>query len=119
MSELKEYVTQIQDQSNVHISEDAIFTVCAMAAVEVEGVAGLSHIGSDVASAKKNLSKAVRVRGVEGGVAVDVSIQVRFGSNIQDVAKAVQEAVRASVTDIIGLTPSSVNVYVSSISLED
>ena len=118
MSDLKEYVTQIQDQSNVHISEDAIFTVVAMAAVEVEGVAGLTHLGSDVAAAKKNLSKAVRLRNVEDGVTVDVSIQVKFGTNIQTVAKAVQESVLANVTDVIGLTPTAVNVYVSGISIE-
>ena len=64
MSENKEYVSQIEGQSNVHISGDAICTVAAVAAVEVEGVAGLSNLGSDVAgiAAKKNLSKAIRLR---------------------------------------------------------
>ena len=37
MSENKEYVSQIEGQSNVHISGDAICTVAAVAAVEVEG----------------------------------------------------------------------------------
>ena len=46
MSENKEYVSQIEGQSNVHISGDAICTVAAVAAVEVEGVAGLSNLGS-------------------------------------------------------------------------
>ncbi len=36
MSENKEYVSQIEGQSNVHISGDAICTVAAVAAVEVE-----------------------------------------------------------------------------------
>ena len=46
MSENKEYVSQIEGQSNVHISGDAICTVAAVAAVEVEGVAGLSNLES-------------------------------------------------------------------------
>ena len=49
MSENKEYVTQIQGQSNVHISQEAICTVAAMAAAAVDGVAGLSNLGSDIA----------------------------------------------------------------------
>ena len=71
MSENKEYVTQIEGQSNVHISGEAICTVAAVAAVEVDGVAGLTNLGSDVASiaAKKNLSKAIRLRAEEDKLA--------------------------------------------------
>lgn len=120
MSENKEYVTQIEDQSNVHISGDAICTVAAVAAVEVEGVAGLSSLGSDVASiaAKKNLSRAVRLRTEEDKLAVDLSLLVKFGSNIQSVANSVQKAVAAELESVVGLKVSAVNVHVSGIAFE-
>ena len=116
MSENKEYVSQIEGQSNVHISGDAICTVAAVAAVEVEGVAGLSNLGSDVAgiAAKKNLSKAIRLR-TEDKLMVDVSLLVTFGSSIPTVAKNVQNAVLSNLESVIGLKIGGVNVYVSGI----
>lgn len=120
MSENKEYITQIEGQSNVHISEDAICTVAAMAAIEVEGVAGLSNLGNDIAgiAAKKNLSKGIRLRSSEDTLVIDLSLLVKFGTNIQTVAKTVQESVYASVESVVGLTVSAVNVHVSGISFD-
>ena len=117
MSENKEYVSQIEGQSNVNISGDAICTVAAVAAVEVEGVAGLSNLGSDVAgiAAKKNLSKAIRLRTEEDKLMVDVSLLVTFGSSIPTVAKNVQNAVLSNLESVIGLKIGGVNVYVSGI----
>lgn len=116
MGENKEYVTQIEGQSNVHISEDAIATVAAMAALEVEGVAGLTGVGADVS--KKNLSKAVRLSTEEDALTIGISLQVLFGSNIRSVAKSVQEAVSSSVEDVIGLNVAAVNVHVSGVAFE-
>ena len=120
MSENKEYVTQIQGQSNVHISQKAICTVAAMAAVEVDGVAGLSNLGSDIAgiAGKKNLSRAIRLRSEEDALSIDLSLLVKFGMNIQTVAKNVQDAVRTSVESVIGLQVASVNVHVSGVAFE-
>lgn len=120
MSEIKEYITQLEGQGNVHISEDAIATVAAMAAIEVEGVAALSSVGSDIAdiAAKKNLSKGVRVRTEGEKLSIDLSLLVKFGSNIQTVAKSVQDAVMSSVESVVGLNLSAVNVHVSGVKLE-
>ena len=117
MSENKEYVTQLEGQGNVHISEDAICTVAGMAAIEIEGVAGLSGLGSDI-SAKKNLSKGVRLRTTEDELTIDLSLLVKFGSNIQAVARAVQEAVVNSVESVVGLTVAAVNVHVAGVAFE-
>ena len=118
MSENKEYVSQLQGQSNVHISQDAICTVAAMAAVEVDGVAGLSHLGSDIAAVKKNLSRAIRLRSVEENLVIDLSIMVKFGANMQTVAAGVQDAVFASVESVTGLKVSAVNVHVSGVAFD-
>ena len=91
--------------------------MAAVAAVEVEGVAGLSNLGSDVAgiAAKKNLSKAIRLRTEEDKLMVDVSLLVTFGSSIPTVAKNVQNAVLSTLESVIGLKIGGVNVYVSGI----
>lgn len=118
MSENKEYVSQLDGQNNIHISQDAIFTVVAMAAVEVEGVSGLSHLGSDVASVKKNLSRAIRLRTEEDKLIIDLSIVVSFGFNMQVVAASVQNAVLSSVESVTGLKVTTVNVHVSGVAFD-
>ena len=41
MAEIKRYITQVQENGNVMISEDVIATIVAHAAQEVEGVDSL------------------------------------------------------------------------------
>ena len=82
-----------------------------------DGAASLSNLGSDVAgiAAKKNLSKAIRLRTEEDKLMVDVSLLVTFGSSIPTVAKNVQNAVLSNLESVIGLKIGGVNVYVSGI----
>ncbi len=117
MSDNKEYITQQQDNSIVHISEDTIRTVAAMAAVDVEGVAGLSHLGKDVAgiAAKKNLSRVVRLHTQENQLTVDISIQVDFDRNIRIVAQAVQASIQTAVSSVTGMNVAAVNIHVSGV----
>ena len=41
MAEYKRYITQVQENGNVMISEDVVATIVTHAVEEVEGVAGL------------------------------------------------------------------------------
>ena len=117
---MKEYVSQIEEMGSIHISEEVVSSIAAAAAVEVEGVSSLAaNLGSDIAdllSNKKNLSKGVRLQMTEEGVVVDVAVLVRYGNAIQDVAKAVQDAVISGVEAMTGLTVTAVNVNVVGIS---
>ena len=117
---MKEYVSQIEEMGSIHISEEVISSIAAAAAVEVEGVSSLAaNLGSDIAellSNRKNLSKGVRLQMTEEGVVVDVAVLVKYGNAIQDVAKAVQDAVISGVEAMTGLTVTAVNVNVVGIS---
>ena len=42
MSEIKEYITKEQENGAIHISQDVIATIAAVAASEVEGVFALA-----------------------------------------------------------------------------
>ncbi len=120
MSENKEYITHSMGQSKIHISKETICTVAAMAAVEVDGVAGLSHLGKDIASiaAKKHLTRVVCISTDGEMLTVDLSILVSFGSNIPTVAKNVQTSVSSAVESVAGLEVSAVNVHISGIEFE-
>ena len=122
MSEMKEYISRADEVGNIHISEDVLAVIAAAAALEVEGVHGLAaNLGSDLAEllgGKKNLAKGIRIQVADQAVSVDISIVVKYGYLIPDVAKAVQDAVCSSMESMSSLTVTAVNVNVSGISLE-
>ena len=122
MSEMKEYISRADELGNIHISEDVLAVIAAAAALEVEGVHGLAaNLGSDLAEllgGKKNLAKGIRIQVADQAVSVDISIVVKYGYLITDVAKAVQDAVCSSMESMSSLTVTAVNVNVSGISLE-
>ena len=71
MSENKEYVTRCEEQGNVYISEEVLAGISAAAALEIEGVSGLTaNLGSDIAEllGKKSLAKGVSVKTEEDKV---------------------------------------------------
>ena len=122
MSEMKEYISRADELGNIHISEDVLEVSAAGAAREGEGVDGLAaNLGSDLAEllgGKKNLAKGIRIQVADQAVSVDISIVVKYGYLIPDVAKAVQDAVCSSMESMSSLTVTAVNVNVSGISLE-
>lgn len=116
MADAKEYITCPDQLGTIHISEDVLAVTAAAAALEVEGVGGLAaNLGSDIAemlAGRKSLSRGVRVAVEENTVGVDISLLVKYGSNVQETAKAVQDAVATAIANASGFTVDGVNVHV-------
>ena len=121
MAENKEYYTQEMENGSIQISEDVVASVTGMAVLEVEGVCGLSSsIGTDIAEmlGMKTLSKGVRISTTEtGALRIDCDVVSKFGQNIFELAKNVQENVKSSVESVTGLRVAEVNVTVCGIAL--
>lgn len=121
MADNKEYFTQEMENGAIQISEDVVASVTGMAVLEVEGVCGLSSsIGTDIAEmlGMKTLSKGVRLSSTEdGALKIDCDVVSRFGQNIFELAKNVQENVKTSVESVTGLTVAEVNVTICGIAL--
>ena len=121
MAENKEYYTQEMENGSIQISEDVVASVTGMAVLEVEGVCGLSSsIGTDIAEmlGMKTLSKGVRLSTTEtGALRIDCDVVSKFGQNIFELAKNVQENVKSSVESVTGLRIAEVNVTVCGIAL--
>ena len=121
MAENKEYYTQEMENGSIQISEDVVASVTGMAVLEVEGVCGLSSsIGTDIAEmlGMKTLSKGVRLPTTEtGALRIDCDVVSKFGQNIFELAKNVQENVKSSVESVTGLRVAEVNVTVCGIAL--
>lgn len=121
MAENKEYYTQEMENGSIQISEDVVASVTGMAVLEVEGVCGLSSsIGTDIAEmlGMKTLSKGVRLSTTEtGALRIDCDVVSKFGQNIFELAKNLQENVKSSVESVTGLRVAEVNVTVCGIAL--
>lgn len=119
MAEYKQYITQIQENGNVMISEDVIATIVAHALAEVDGIGSLgSRPGIVIGdfAAKKNWSKSLKILIAEDNtVSIDCSVMVAYGSSVVDVAAAVQQNVTANVESMTGVKVNVVNVNVCGI----
>ncbi len=119
MADNKQYVTQIQENGNVLISEDVLATIVANAVNEVDGIVGLSvKPGSDIADmiGKKNWGKGLKISINENDeITVDCNVNVGYGQSVVVVAKAVQDAVTAALESTAGVKIAAVNVNVCGI----
>lgn len=120
MSDSKEYVSQALENGAIHISDEVLGTIAAMAIQDVEGVYGLNtNVGADLGKlGKKNAGKGIRlVISEDDEISIDCYIVVLYGHSVVDVAKAVQDAVTTAVESTTGRSVKSVNVSISGISL--
>lgn len=119
MADNKQYITQIQDNGSVMISEDVVATIVSLAVKEVEGVVGLStKPGADIADmiGKKNWGKGLRITIAEdNALTVDCDIIVSYGQSVVAVAVSVQEAVAAALESATAVKVTAVNVNVCGI----
>ena len=119
MAEYKQYITQIQENGNVMISEDVIATIVAHALAEVDGIGSLGSkpgIGVNDFDVKKHWSKSLKILIAEdNNVSIDCSIMVAYGNSVVNVAAAVQQSVTASVESMTGVKVNVVNVNICGI----
>lgn len=119
MAENKQYITQIQDNGTVMISEDVIAAIVAHTVNEVEGVAGLTGKAlADISDfiGKKNWGKGMKINIDQDDVlSIDCDITVKYGQSVVSVAKAVQESVTNALESMTGVSVASVNVNISGI----
>ena len=115
------YISYRESNGSINISEDVISSVVRAAVTEVEGVSGLSTTaGAELAEliGLKTVPKGVTIRFDGNRVITDAIITVSYGSNVVNVAKAVQSVVRDVIQSTTGFEDSEVNVHVSGISFD-
>ena len=106
MAENKQYITQIQENGSVMISDQVLVNIISHAVGEVEDV---------VLSAKpgKNWGKGIKVViGEDDKVEVKVYIDVTYNHSVTAAALAVQDSIRVALESMTGVVVSAVNVDV-------
>jgi uncharacterized alkaline shock family protein YloU len=108
-------------ENKIKIAAEVIATIAGISASEIEGVSSMSGgIADGIASilGKKNMGKGVKVDLNEKDVTIDLSIIVQYGCKIHNVARNVQESVRAAILDMTDLNVLEVNINVLGVSTE-
>ena len=105
----------------VQIADEVVAIIAGLAATEVEGVDSMAgNITNELVGklGMKNLSKGVKVDVLEDVVCVDLALNIKYGYNILETSKTVQERVKAAIENMPGLTVSDVNVRIASVEIE-
>ena len=118
MADFKQYITKVQENGNVMISEDVIETIIAETVSEVEGVHGLNvKPGADIADLiGKNWGKGMKiVIGEDNELTISCNVTITYGNSVIEVAKSAQAAIAAAVENAAGVKVKEVNVNVCGI----
>ena len=119
--EIIETVEPVNDGGKIVFANDVIATIAALAAAEVEGVAGMSGSVAEGLSelfGKKNLTKGIRIEATDKDVKVVVCVNIFYGYRIQEVCKNLQKAIKDAIENMTGLPVTSVDAYVQSVVFE-
>ncbi|MDO4811903.1 MAG: Asp23/Gls24 family envelope stress response protein [Eubacteriales bacterium] len=116
MAENREYLTQMEENGSINISEEVIASIVTDAMKEIEGVGGMGQNVSEQFTGKKS-ARGVRAELQDGAVVVDIYLMVRYGFAIPEVAQKVQDCVGGAVGGMTGYPVKAVNVHVGGISL--
>ena len=104
---------------SVRVANEVIASIAALAAREVDGVAGLDeanarHFGDWIK--RETAHRGVRVvLDPERQIHLEVFLTVRSNAVLRDVAQKVQDSVIEVVQQMLGLEVAEVDVFVSSI----
>jgi len=101
---------------SLQISNEVIAKIARLAALEIDGVAGVSSGSMQSVRGllnKASLQKPVSVDLSDGVAVVQVHIIARYGCKIMPVCAKVQENVKQTIQNMTGITVSRVDVIVT------
>lgn len=111
-------MVQNTEMGTVRMDDEVIAGIVAMTLDQIKGVAGTVGGASYSLTGmlgKKNSAKGVRVDMKDEGISINVSITVRYGYNIPDLARNVQRRITDEVRMMTGMKVRAVDLFVQSI----
>ena len=112
----------VESYGDVRIADDVVANIAAIAATEIEGVAGT--VGNVTKELMSRLLLNPRSKGVKvvidgNMVTLDLALIMKYGYNIPITSKQVQERVKTSVENMTGLTVVNVGIRIVGIDMEE
>ena len=109
-------------KNNIQIADEVVSVISGIAIKDIEGVvktaAGFAG-GISEAFGKKNIGKGIKAEINEKKVKIDVSIIVKYGFKIPEVAGKIQEKITQDVENMTVLKVTCVNVRVQGVVREE
>ena len=102
----------------IELADDVIAIVASLAALDVQGVIGMStgfREGLSNFLGKKSLAKGVRVKVTGHSCRIAVYVTVEYGCNIPEVAMKLQKKVKSAVDEMTEYTAEFVDVHVEGV----
>ncbi len=116
MADLKQYITHVNDNGQIFISEDVIATIVLSTLNEIDGFAGLTTKASvdfTIPLNPKNWNKAIKVSITDkGSLLLEINALITYGTKVAEVAENIQSSVSTAVCSITGVQPKRVNVNI-------
>ena len=114
-------VTAVEDEGDgvINISENVIASVVRKYTLEIDGVIRFSAGGlvsglADLIGRRSSEGSSINVNFADdGSVQISVTLVLRFGVRVAEVAGLVREVIRSRVEDLTGKHVSKVNVMVA------
>lgn len=114
----KDHMEYIENGS-INISNDVIAKIAGTAAMEVEGVSGMSsNLAGGISEllGKKNPGKGIKVEIKDKEVFLDIHLTLEYGAKLNDVGLMVQEETKKAIENMTDLLVKNVNIYIEGIS---
>ncbi|MDD6428282.1 Asp23/Gls24 family envelope stress response protein [Candidatus Weimeria sp. HCP3S3_B5] len=110
-------------EKGVTVTDEVMATIAGLAASDVEGLAyignGLTRSNITKAGANK-LSKGIHIiREEDGSVTVRLAIVLRYGYEVPNVCREIQDKVKTNVETMTGISVREVDVRIASIEVAD
>ena len=95
--------------------------IAGLAALEVDGIASMrgNMVASQITRSEMNkISKCVKIIEEDGKIRVQLVLNIRYGYNLPDVTRKVQERVKDVLENMTGIEVESVNISISDVQIE-
>ncbi|MBQ8955461.1 MAG: Asp23/Gls24 family envelope stress response protein [Lachnospiraceae bacterium] len=106
----------------VKIADDVVASIAAIAAGEIDGVSAITGNISDMlknsVGIKGGAGSGVRVDVAGNMVRVDIAIVIKYGNNVMETSKKVQDKVKNSIENMTGLNVTDVNIRITGVNSE-
>lgn len=115
-------IKEDENLGEVKIADEVVAIIAGLAAMEVDGVASMSGNATRELISRlgmKSLSKGVKVDVLEGIVTVSLKLNLKYGYNVMDICRKVQEKVKAAIENMTGLTVADVNIRIAGVDVPE
>lgn len=109
------------NSTELSVSAEVLEKMASIAALEVDGVAGIAKKTVDLKDAVKSLSvfNGVKAESVNGAIIISVYITLKQNAKVHMVAEAVQKNIKEKIQSMTGTAVTKVNVNIADIAFDN